>query len=327
MVKHGEHGSPKIQIKLNQKDITKYGNPENQDLSVSSNFSEDLLSDNDMMEKKNVSGDSDKNHSKEIKISSEELPANNQFTCIKIPKDGDCLFHSIIVSWTKKRDDHFTLRQKLCDFMVAHLDQLRPFRSDEQESLEHRINRMRKKGVWGSNFEIFAFSQMANIHVLVFQNDLDLNDKNPIVVHPISCHNANCQALSPQEQTVKIFYSRSQMHYSSVLNSQEYSEFLDSTIISNDNTFSANDDIKEEKKLDQLIENLSSFEFSFSNSQKTNNLVEFIGEDLYRYPKFDKTSDKYNDFIQFQLYEKTPKDELIIKLENEVNNLKISSKN
>jgi len=42
----------------------------------------------------------------------------------------------------------------------------------------------------------------------------------------------------------------------------------------------------------------------------------FIGNDLYRYPKYDLTSDRYNDLVTYHFSKKTPKDNMIAKLEN-----------
>jgi len=149
-----------------------------------------------------------------------------QFAKKKVSGDGDCLFNSLILSWSKGDGDSLVLRSMICDYMEQNANYLEPFRGDDQEPYHQRIARMRNKGVFGSNFEIFSFSAMMDSHVLIFQDNLIISQRNPLIVHPFSCSDPECnnnKILNNHSlQYVKLYYNRLEVHYDCVFDKQEY---------------------------------------------------------------------------------------------------------
>ena len=79
----------------------------------------------------------------EKQISHEQFPPGESFIKIPMPKDGDCLFNSLLTSHLKKRDDPSILRELICDFMAKNSQSLMFFRTNQQQSFEKRVERMR----------------------------------------------------------------------------------------------------------------------------------------------------------------------------------------
>ena len=67
---------------------------------------------------------------------------------------------------------------------------------------------------------------MRSIHIFIFKENLLITDQNPMIIHPASCLNPNCNCdnLKDQEK-LKIFYDRAALHYDCVFDKTEYSVF------------------------------------------------------------------------------------------------------
>ncbi|KAJ3243580.1 OTU domain-containing protein 3 [Chytriomyces hyalinus] len=85
----------------------------------------------------------------------------------EVAGDGNCLFRSLSHQMGGV-PDHTQLRSKVVDHMRTHPDLYAPFMHTD-ESLERRLIRMAKNGVYADNIEIVAFSRAMACVVVIHQ--------------------------------------------------------------------------------------------------------------------------------------------------------------
>ncbi|KAJ3229662.1 OTU domain-containing protein 3 [Chytriomyces hyalinus] len=85
----------------------------------------------------------------------------------EVAGDGNCLFRSLSHQ-LGGAPDHTQLRSKVVEHMRTHSDLYAPFMHTD-ETLERRLIRMSKNGVYADNIEIVAFSRAMDVVVVIHQ--------------------------------------------------------------------------------------------------------------------------------------------------------------
>ncbi|KAJ3132010.1 OTU domain-containing protein 3 [Physocladia obscura] len=120
--------------------------------------------------------------------------------------DGNCLFRALSHQMDSSQGNHSKYRVEITSHMRANPNLYAPF-LDESESLDQRLRRMQKTGVYGDNIEIVAFSRAFNVAVVIHQDG-----QPPWIVD--ACGDDGNRDLG--RQIVQIVY-HSWEHYSSVI--------------------------------------------------------------------------------------------------------------
>ena len=74
---------------------------------------------------------------------------------------------------------------------------------------------MRKPGIYGSNFEIFAISQLLQKHIKIFQGTLEISVNNPLIIYTAFIEDSD--ACVVENDPIMVFYDRNDLHYQAVV--------------------------------------------------------------------------------------------------------------
>ncbi|KAJ3070620.1 OTU domain-containing protein 3 [Podochytrium sp. JEL0797] len=121
--------------------------------------------------------------------------------------DGNCLFRALSHQMESTQSNHLKFRTQIVSHMRSHNDLYAPF-LDEDESLDQRLRRMEKQGVYGDNIEIVAFSRAFKVGVVIHQ------EGQPVWVVDACSEDGDVAALD--RRIVHLVY-HSWEHYSSVV--------------------------------------------------------------------------------------------------------------
>ena len=85
-----------------------------------------------------------------------------KYTIQQTPGEGNCLFFSLSYLIFQDFAYHIVIRQKICDYLSEH-----NYNDDEADKRdeEERIINMRKDGVYGTGYELEAFSKLCKIRI------------------------------------------------------------------------------------------------------------------------------------------------------------------
>ncbi|ORY45679.1 cysteine proteinase [Rhizoclosmatium globosum] len=82
--------------------------------------------------------------------------------------DGNCLFRAIAHQMDNTQNNHLKYRTQTVAHMRENKELYAPF-LDEDETIDQRLKRMEKQGVYGDNLEIVAFSRAFKCGVVIHQ--------------------------------------------------------------------------------------------------------------------------------------------------------------
>lgn len=90
--------------------------------------------------------------------------------CIRdVSNDGNCFFRAVSDQLYGSEDYHMKLRERACDYLMAHKEHYRFFVDDEQ-TFDDYVAEMRTDGVWADNLELQAISMACNVNIRVHQS-------------------------------------------------------------------------------------------------------------------------------------------------------------
>ncbi|KAJ1720267.1 hypothetical protein LPJ53_005085 [Coemansia erecta] len=92
--------------------------------------------------------------------------------CKDMVGDGNCLFRALSDQHHGTPASHALVRQEICDHMLDHPDDFRPFLLEEDEGqcdFDDYVENMRRDGVYGGNMELVAFARRYQTDVCVYQ--------------------------------------------------------------------------------------------------------------------------------------------------------------
>ena len=91
------------------------------------------------------------------------------------PGEGNCLFYSLSYLIFQDFAYHIVIRQKICDYLSEHNYNDDDF--DRREA-EKKINNMRNDGVYGTGYELEAFSKLCKIRITYYIRHIENMNKN-----------------------------------------------------------------------------------------------------------------------------------------------------
>lgn len=86
-----------------------------------------------------------------------------------VSNDGNCFFRAVSDQLYGTEEYHMKLRERACDYLLAHKDHYQCFVDDEQ-SFDDYVADMRADGVWADNLELQAISMVYNVNIRVHQS-------------------------------------------------------------------------------------------------------------------------------------------------------------
>ena len=97
------------------------------------------------------------------------------FELHEVDRDGNCFFRSVADQCENNQHNYDTFRQRVCEHIEAHEDELSCFmtfgESEEEEDtdFEAYVARMRSDGEWAGQVELIAAAQALRVHIVVHQ--------------------------------------------------------------------------------------------------------------------------------------------------------------
>ena len=90
------------------------------------------------------------------------------------PGEGNCLFFSLSYLIFQNFKYHVVIRQKICDYLSEH-----NYNDDdaERKEVEEKINNMRNDGVYGTGYELEAFSKLCKIRITYYIRHIENMNK------------------------------------------------------------------------------------------------------------------------------------------------------
>ena len=104
-------------------------------------------------------------------LSTRKLLESHRLILVRVPSDGNCLFHSLRFFLRYNQISAHELRLRLCSYIASHADTYSviitesPFRS-----LTEYLQAMSREGVYGDGTMINAFSSLFQINVVIFND-------------------------------------------------------------------------------------------------------------------------------------------------------------
>jgi len=92
-----------------------------------------------------------------------------------IKGDGNCLFRSILYSLTGDDSDHFKVRTQICDYIHKNIKKFSKHFQEEEKGLKKHLKSMRIEGIWGTDYELYAASELWCFNFEVYKpNNLEI---------------------------------------------------------------------------------------------------------------------------------------------------------
>ncbi len=85
----------------------------------------------------------------------------------KIKGDGNCAYRSFSFVLTGSENSYQEVREQLVKFMSSHRDKVL---WESGTNIDSYLNNTRRDGVWATEIELLAFSEMTNVAVHVYSN-------------------------------------------------------------------------------------------------------------------------------------------------------------
>jgi hypothetical protein len=89
---------------------------------------------------------------------------------IEVPRDGNCLFHSLCSFIKSKTLTAFTLRLLICKFIWENADIFSIEMADTGYTLREYLTYMQRDGMYGDGTVIQAFAMLFGINVVIFSD-------------------------------------------------------------------------------------------------------------------------------------------------------------
>ncbi|XP_061169173.1 uncharacterized protein LOC133178496 [Saccostrea echinata] len=135
-----------------------------------------------------------------------DMGAPTQFK--DIAKDGNCFFRAISFCLTNSEDHHQSIRNAVCQHLLQYETWFQKFMRCEAESVRAYLlrSKMSQEGIWATELEIFAVSDMLNVDIFTYSDMKWLQ------------FNGNKQDVGSEKQKEGIYlYHNQQNHYDVVL--------------------------------------------------------------------------------------------------------------
>ena len=233
---------------------------------------------------------------------------------ITIESDGNCLFRAIQYFLTGKEDDHFLLRQEICDFMATNKyeydDLFEP--TSSIKTFSQYLIEMRKTSIWGDHLEIVAASKLKGFNFTIYASESliitnhHINDPKYSMLY-LEYFNGNHYNILIQKASSNLFTKVNTIpNFSDKKSNQSKIQIKLKNTSKRDITKLK--DLKSEKKSNEM-KNKSKFPIPIKETQE---IVTSSERNLY--PKAKGNHEAYNEVYLYLRYKKRPEDLLKIAL-------------
>lgn len=104
-------------------------------------------------------------------LETRRLLALHNLVIVEVPRDGNCLFHSLSSFMADNNTTHFSLRTRLVKFIASRASEFSSVVDPSvYSSFAHYLTSMSQPGHYGDGTMIDAFSLLFNVNVVIFND-------------------------------------------------------------------------------------------------------------------------------------------------------------
>jgi len=212
----------------------------------------------------------------------------SKFSKVIIKGDGNCLFRAILYSLIGEDTGYKSLRKDVCNFIIANKEKYKSYFVHDEKGLISEMKKMKKNGIWGTNLELYAASEMLHFNFEVF-NSADFS---------LYC---SCEHFS-DFPTIYLEYENS-IHFNSLIPIQKNQNEINKGNKKDSSFQTLKKSIQNRKEVKQFdtCKNLQKIKQPklYTTSSVTINLSKPILAHRVIYPPSKNNNDTYNEVYKF----------------------------